>query len=225
MLAKIIRMDWILSRRHILLNSGLFCLYALYMVYRMESPKLFSMFAAIMASFGSFVVLTREDRFKAAATTVSLPVDRRQVVFARYFLGWGIGFGTLLLTFGLAILLKTIGAVEFPPFTAGHFALAVAVVGIIVALLFPFVVRFGWTGLVLFLVSLQVLGAVFLLAAGYGGLHISLRAFPTAIGSWSVKMQQTLGWPLFFIGLILGLAFLSALSVLASVILFRKREF
>jgi hypothetical protein len=98
-------------------------------------------------------------------------------------------------------------------------------IGLILAFLFPFTMRFGFAGLIGFLVFTQVLGIVAFLGAVFIGGHEGLRK---VIGGTlgAVKSLQEplgpLGYGLFLVAVVVAL---NAASFLLSCWVYRRREF
>ncbi len=163
---KIMRQDLIFNRNNLLLILAIMTGFFIYFSYRGEdlSPRAYFLLAAFYVGASTGVTLVaREDKHKTAALTCSLPVRRSAIVAARFVLTWAIMLLTLAYVSALTALL---------PFSRVDLASAVNVKFILVGLLIlsvafslmlPFTIRFGVTGVILFLVACQVLGILVLL--------------------------------------------------------------
>jgi ABC-type transport system involved in multi-copper enzyme maturation permease subunit len=121
-------------------------------------------------------LVAREDKFRSATLTCSLPVTRDQVVASRFVGGWILSLGG-----SLAILAACYGSallsLGHPVGSWGGALLVVLVtIGLVLAGLLPFTMRFGFVGLMGFLVVTQVLGILAFLSAALFGSHGWLRS-------------------------------------------------
>jgi len=226
MLRELMIRDLVLSRRTLLVNAACFAAFLVYMALRGGGPRPYTFFASLMMLFLPVTIFTREDLARSAAATCVLPVSRDEVVRARFLLSW-----LLMATgVGLALALGTVlpgsrvgGGILFAP---THVAFALATVGLASSLLLPFVIRFGFMGIIVFLVSTQGLGIVFMLLAMSGSrstvfsLRHSIAWVRTALGA----ARAYAGSPLYYAGLVAVVAAVSWASYRASVALFRHRE-
>ncbi len=129
---------------------------------RANSPGAVSFFGAFLYAIIPLLIFTREDKFKAAPFNLSLPVTRREFLKARYVLGWMV---MLALYVGTSLLTIAIPGTKVGPsaiFQAKTVLLVLFFMTVFFGLLMPLVVAFGWTGMIVFLVFIQVLGIVFI---------------------------------------------------------------
>jgi hypothetical protein len=226
MLRELIVRDLVLSRRALVGNGVVFLAFLAYQALGDGGPRPYTFFASLMMLFLPVTVLTREDLAKAAGATCTLPVGRDEVVRARYAMAW------LLMAAGVAVA-QTIGTV-LPGsnvgggvlFAPGQLLLALATVGLASALLLPFVIRFGFMGVIVFLVSAQGLGIVVMLLA-MSGSHApgrSLGGVIAAVRAWLTAAKAAAGAPLFAAGVVAVVAAVTAASYLASAAMFRRKE-
>ena len=98
---KILRLEFLFSRRQVLIVLAIFSAYFAYMAGRIESPRFFIVMTSLMVGISMpFVILGREDKFKTAALVCSLPVRRSTIVLGKYAATWiaiGVGMGYALL--------------------------------------------------------------------------------------------------------------------------------
>jgi hypothetical protein len=147
------------------------------------------------------------------------------VVASRFAGGWLIA-----LSGGLAIVAAIYGA-----FRAGlgnpvgdwgqALLVGFVTIGLILAVLFPFTLRFGFAGLIGFLVFTQVLGIVAFLGAVFIGGHEALRkVIGGTIGAVQSPQEPLgpLGYDLLLVAVVLAL---NAASFLLSRWIYRRREF
>jgi ABC-type transport system involved in multi-copper enzyme maturation permease subunit len=177
-------MDLIFNRRMLGWNYAFYLL--LLPVYaslvRDVPPAAYAGFAALICSMVPLTLVAREDKFRTAALTCSLPVTRDAIVSARH---WGGGLVALV---AIAVILAAGYLVPQTGFAARGVGIgrpllvAFVVVGLVQAGLLPFTIRFGLAGLMVFLVGAQVLGMVAFLGALLLGLDV-LRGVIGAVGA------------------------------------------
>ncbi len=195
MLRDVLRFDLVLNAKALLLNGLIFSVFLVFMAHNGEIPiGEYAVVGALMFSFSNLTVLTREDRFKTAILLCSLPVKRRTIVLGRYVLAAlsglvGIAYASLLTLLPTAQVL-----------TEGTSVLSVvgpATVAIVLgnSLLMPFTIRFGFIGVMVFLVAGQVLGiAVLAIWRRVQGAAELKDVIARGIGSVRDLQQSTDPW-------------------------------
>ena len=188
-----------------------------------NNPVVVSIFGAFLYSIIPLLIFTREDKFKATAFNLSLPVTRREFLSSRYLLGWLL---MLALYAGTSWLTVSIPGTKLGPsavFQVKTILVVLAFMAILFAALMPLVVAFGWTGLIAFLVIFQVLGIVMMVLATAG--RTGLKAFIGGVGKAVSVAQSALG-PAGFAAVLVVLIFLLNFgSFKASLFLFNRKEF
>ena len=224
MLRNLVRKDLILSRNAFLWTGGPFLVYFAVMASEPQVPlREFLILSAILCALMPVSVFGREDKFKAAPLTYSLPVTRRATVQARYALAGGCG----LLGTACALILGVL-------WPWGHFAasdvlnlgtilFALTAVVAITALLLPCVFRYGLFGLIWFLVGLQVLGIGAMLATTVLGRD-AVRPVVRGLGRIAAGLHTRLGDPAIAVVVVLALGVLAAVSMRVSVFLSERRD-
>lgn len=225
---KLLRKDWLLNRRALLLAYLVWS--ALWLgLPLMEYGEEFSLgawtgFVSVACAFLPIVVVGREDKFRAAALACSLPVTRRDIVKARYLGGWLLAIAAAAVALGAMLLLSSAAGWPFgrPPLAIP--IVIVVVIGLVLGATMPFVLRFGLVGLIGFLVALQLLGIVVLLASAIfdsNGVSSLVRGFATAVsGSY-----RALGAATFYAAALAAIAVLNFASYRLSVFVYGSREF
>lgn len=230
MLPRLLLREWILTRRALLVIVGLYLAFQAYFVCRVSSPRQYLVFASVYAAMLTLTLFLREDKFHAAAWSCSMPFSRLDLVRARYFAAW-------IFTAGLAALALLLAGIL--PFSAVHVSAvfnpatllqAFAAVTIILALMLPFAIRFGILGVMIFLVGIQMLGAVVLLVAvnTRGDSRPSrslLSGGIEAITDGLVALRDLLSPAGFYAAAVLILVLANWLGYRLAVALFRRREF
>jgi hypothetical protein len=150
------------------------------------------------------------------------------VVRGRYVTAWALAAGLFVTALALATLVpgsKVPPAVFLDP---DRLLLAATVITFIIALLLPFTIRFGFIGVMLVAVALQIAAAVLFVVAKLtgrqdsveGGIGAAFRALAAGVAA----LRATLSVPVFQLGLVLTLVVVNWLSYRFSVALFRRRD-
>lgn len=210
--------------KNFILGFGAACIaYLGFFSSQANNPGVVSVFGAFLYSIVPLIIFTREDKFKAAAFNLSLPVTRREFLLARYLSGWLL---MLALYAGTCLLTIFIPGTRLGPsavFQVKTILTVLAFMAILFAALMPLVVAFGWTGLIVFLVVFQVLGVVFVLLLT--AFRPGLAAITGGIGKAVSAAQSALGQAGFAAALIVFLFLFNLASFKASSLLFNRKEF
>jgi hypothetical protein len=222
----LIRKDLILDRRVAGLNFAMYMIMGPVFVSLMsEAPVwLIAVWAGIVGAMIPLSLVSREDKFRSAPLTCSLPVTRDDVVASRFVGGW-----LLSLAGGLAVLVScwavTLAGLGHPK---GGWDQAVLpgfiTLGLLLAGLQPFTMRFGFAGLIGFLVATQVLGIVAFLAAALFGAHGVLRVVFGGIAGAVRSLQEPLGALGYALFLVASIVLLNVTSFFISRRVYRRRE-
>jgi hypothetical protein len=207
-----------------ILGFGAACIvYMGFFSSRANNPGVVSVFGAFLYSIVPLIIFTREDKFKAAAFNLSLPVTRKELLATRYLSGWLL---MLALYAGTSLLTISIPGTKLGPsavFQVKTILVVLAFMAILFAALMPLVVAFGWTGLIVFLVVFQVLGIVLMLMIT--AFRPGLTAITGGIGRAVSAAQSGLGPAGFAVALIALLLLLNLVSFKGSAFLFNRKEF
>jgi hypothetical protein len=223
---KILRLEFLFCRRQVLLVILIFSAYFAYMAGRITSPRLFIVMTSLMVGLSMpFVILGREDKFKTAALVCSLPVRRSTVVLGKYAATWiAIGLGlvyALLLTSVLPF--SKIAVIEV--LNLKTILVSVFLISLVFAVILPFTLRFGLTGVIILLVGTQLLGIVALaLASLVRAPNNPLRMFLRAVGGGLRALlyhEPTAG---FLLALLAAVLVINALSMLVGWALYARRD-
>lgn len=188
---KLILKDFRLHRKFVV-GYGIACAVYLAIFHsRVNSPGAVSFFGAFLYAMIPLLIFTREDKFKAAPFNLSLPVTRKEFLQARYVLGWMM---MLALYAGTSLLAIAIPGTKVGPsaiFQAKTVLLVLFLMTVFFGLLMSLVVAYGWTGMMVFLVFIQVLGIVFLFLANL--FRPAVGAAIRAIGGFLESVRSGLG--------------------------------
>jgi hypothetical protein len=228
MLRRLLLREWILHGRALATIVAIFAAFQVYFVLNADKPRLWLVFTSVYVSFLTVVPFTRDDKFRSVAWSCTLPVSRSDLVRARYAGAWILVAAAFLVAFALAALLpgsKLSGALPADP---EALLLSGVVVSLMLALLLPFTIRFGFLGLVIGLAALQILAAALFVASKTtgrqdqveGGVGAVFRPLIDGI----VAARESLGPPGFFLAALLSLVLLNWAGYRFALALFRRRE-
>jgi len=226
---KLLRKDLILNGRVLGWTYGLWSVLWLGLpVLRPGGDAAFDAGAGMVSlacAFLPVMMIMREDKFKAGALACSLPVRRDSIVASRYVGGWIVGLaGAAVAAIAMGVL-SAAGLTDLTSPTLWLPVVVIAVVGIVLAVLLPFALRFGITGVLGFLIVSQLLGIVLLLASamfgGVGGLRTVIRGVAGAVG-WA---RGTLGPAGFSMAVVAAVIAANLASYRLSVWIYRRRDF
>src|SRR5512136_771667 len=111
---------------------------------------------SVMSVFLPVTVIVREGKFHAAALTCSLPVTREEIVRARYGLSIGLGLCLMAVAIAVGLLCPWSRLAAAKLVAPQALLLALTMIVLEVALLLPLLLRFGWIGIIVLLIALQV---------------------------------------------------------------------
>ena len=180
---KILRLEYLFNRKQVLIVLAIFSAYFAYMTSRIDSPRVYIIMTSLMVGLSMpFTILGREAKFKTTALVCSLPVRRATVVLGKFASTWiasGLGLGYALLFTAISPFSKFAVAEIL---TARTLLVSLLLISLAFAVILPFTLRFGLTGVIILLVGAQLLGVVALvLAQLVGGLSNPIRVVIRAI--------------------------------------------
>jgi hypothetical protein len=153
----------------------------------------------------------------------SLPVTRRAIVSAKYVGGWVVALAAAGVAVAAMLMLSgSVQSVAWPLSLLG--AVVVGVIGLVLALMLPFTLRFGIAGVFIVLVSLQVLGIIVLLTVSMLGGSPVRGAFG-AVAPAVIAARTRLGDHGFAVFAVAAVALLNIASWRLSVLVYGRREF
>lgn len=223
---KILRLEFLFSRRQVLIVLLIFSGYFAYMAGRIDSPRLFIVMTSLMVGLSMpFVILGREDKFKTAALVCSLPVRRSTVVLGKFATTWiAIGLG-LVYALALSAVLPFSKVAVAEVLNLKTILVSVFLISLVFAVILPFTLRFGLTGIIILLVSTQLLGIVAMVMAMLvrvpnNPLRIFLRALKKGLQTLFYH-EATAG---FLLALLAAVLAINALSMLVGWALYARRD-
>ena len=221
----LVRMEYLFNRRYFLTILVILVVHSVWMAFLLPSPLVFVFAAAMIVGFSMPIGPCREDKFKTSSLVCSLPVRRPDIVFAKYALTWLTSLaGFLVIALLIAVYpFSKIGGGQI--LTLRAFFVFAAFLSLIIAVILPYTIRFGITGLMIMLVSFQFLGVIMLLFAQILGrernlLRTAIEAFIKAL-RFVVYHEATPGY---FLLLAIIILVLNTGSLILSRIFYLRRE-
>jgi len=216
--------DLILNKKFILLIGIPYSVYIGWLGSKVVSTREYMVVGAFILSIVPILCYARDDKFKGAVLSASLPVTRRDIVLSRYATSW-----LLMIVF---YLLSTAVALVFPEskLTLGNvlnikmILIFMLFLTVFISLLLPLLTKFGMVGMFVFIIGLQVLGIVGLWLASAKITIVNLKSLIPGIGSlfaWVNSHLGAVGYLAFLFGLVLLLNFI---SFKCSEFIFKRKE-
>ena len=198
-----------------------------FMIVTMPTEKVYG-FHLVLTTFMVAVipvtVIAREDKLKAQAFGCSLPVNRGRIVTARYLMAWMVSILSLAWIWLLYLILPGSKVDLQMILSPKNLIPTLLLLALLLSMLLPFVIRFGATGLVLFLLFMQVLGAVALFIGAVAAEGLGPREILTATAHTIARVRAATGEP-GFVAVLIGLVIaMNGMSYLVSRLLFLRKE-
>ena len=229
MLRELLYRDWLLNRRMLLISYAMFLAFQAFTVKMIPSARMWMIFACIYSTFIAVTTFLREDRFQSLAWTCSLPIDRRELVRARFLEAWVLVLVTMAAALLCAALLPYSQVDPLAALQPANLLLGLLVVTVVVAIMLPFTIRLGFMGMFVFLIGMQVLGVVAFVGAKMfrGVFKTAVSPIALVVGAlhdFVIAARFHLGEAGFFVAALAVLMLVNYLGYLASCWLFARRE-
>ncbi len=222
---KLIRKELLWNWLNIAIFGGMIAAYAAYAPLRKLSPGFLMVSVGLLSAFTPVSFQAREDRFKGAALNCSLPASRSQIVFARYLTGWLLMIAGMILTFFVLLIVPGGRPMLLSFLSPKSLVLWAFFVSLVLSLFYPFTMRFGFMGVMILLVSLQLLGILlfFLGQISRAGTNPP-RAFIIAVSGLVRSLKTGLGATGFLIFGVFLILMMNILSLFISSYLFARKD-
>jgi len=233
-MTELIRRDWIplrrdliLHRRTLLLVLLIYAVYQAWFVREVNNPTPWLVFNCIYLAFITVVPLTVDEKTGTLPWLCTLPLTRVDLVRGRYVTAWAMVAGMYTVSLGLAAFVPGSDISPVWMLKADSLLLAAGITTFIVAMLLPFTIRFGFMGVLLTLIVVQVFGGVMFVVVKItgGGVGGGIASAFAGLRHGIVALRETLSVPVFQLALLALLVLVNWASYRASVALFRRREF
>ncbi len=226
-MSKLIRMEFIFNRKQVFIILAIFSAYFAYMVTRFSSPRFFLIVTSLMVGLAiPIAIVGREDKFKTASLVCSLPVRRAEIVLAKYAAIW------IMIGISLAYSLFLVAVFPFAKVSVSgilnlkSLLISLALISLFFCFVLPFTIRFGFAGIIIFLLSTQVFGIVMLLLGQFMGPKLNLfRVILRGLEKGVRAILNHPGSPDFLLLLVAAILLLNAFSFALSRWLHARREF
>ncbi len=216
--------DLLLNRGMLLINLAIFmATFGLLTGMGVSSARVAAVFAGLMVGMLPVTVVTREDKVHAMTLACSLPVTRRTIVKARYFLGLFMAVVAGLLLLAVTGLVPSSGVALSEALRPGILMLALSVAAIMIAVMLPLTFRYGAVGVFVLLAASQVLGVILLTIAQFTGSNADLHIAGAMVRAVR-RVAEALGPAGFYPVLVATLAMLLWLSYRASAFVFERKD-
>jgi len=179
----------------------------------------------IIVAFIPISFQAREDRFKGAAFSCSLPTSRNRLILARYVTGWLLMIAGLLLTFSIMLIVPGGRLTLVSLLSLKSLIPWIFIMSVVLSLILPFTMRFGFIGVLVFLVSVQLLGILMLFVGQiFRGKTNVLRALINMISGLVRSLRTGLGATGFLIFGVFLILMMNVLSLFISRYLFARKD-
>jgi ABC-type transport system involved in multi-copper enzyme maturation permease subunit len=224
----LLRRDFILHRYAILPAALIFTGFEGYFISVIDHPKLWLVFTCVYMAFLTVVPISREDKYRTLAWSCSLPVSRADVVRSRFLTSWALVAVLSIVALGLAVLLPTSKVSAAMLLNSDSLLLLACVTTTVLALLLPFTIRFGFMGVLMMLVIVQILGAAtFVVAKTLGGMDTvegGVASVFRGLGDGFAWLRMTLTAPAYHLVLLCTLILVNWVSYRFALSQFRRRD-
>jgi hypothetical protein len=226
---KLIRKELIFNRNNLLIILAIMTAFLMFIYYyqvKNFSPRALLLFSAFYIGATLCITLeAREDRFKMAPLTCSLPYNRKTIVAARFALTWLLMLAGLIYSLALSAVLPFCKANLGQALNLKTILISLLLLTLIFALMLPLTIRFGIMGVILFLVFTQLLGVVSLLVgmflkSGRASFFLPLKAAFRGLRYLTGPQSTTADFILVGAAIIL----LNAASLVISQALYARRD-
>ena len=225
MISHILRSEFILNKKVLLMF--LVMVVALAVIYPLlldASPKVVLGASAVYLSFFPASALARQSKFKADVVICSLPVTRNKLVIGKYLFTALLFCGGLVLISCILLALPGRQYALADVLSANRVVNFLFAVGAASALLIPLILRFGFTGILIFVLGLNVL-TVILFVLTYlkligNLLDFFFRGLPAAVAS----LRNAMGAPWYHLLVLLATCLLWGASMVISQKIYARKE-
>lgn len=224
---KHIRRELIFNQTQLYIFAGYTLIFWVWIVWQDISPKVSLVFLSfVLPLFCAASTQAREEKFKAWTLNCSLPTTRNTLILARLITSWSLMMAALIVGILYSAVFQKNHSILHQFIQLKYILIFLLFSSLFLAFLFPFVIRFGLSGVLIGLVAFQVFGIIALvLTRASGSKDNFLRTMIDSIISF---MKFLLNHPFTFfyiIVLIFSVAALNILTLKFSQFLFARRDF
>jgi ABC-type transport system involved in multi-copper enzyme maturation permease subunit len=222
--------DWVLNRPALMPALLVYAVFQLAFVpITAEVPLLPLVAGCFWVCVLTMVAFAREHQSRAIAWACTLPVERAELIKARYLASWVLVAGALLLVFVVSVLVPGSPAFLAPNINLDTPLAAAAVMTVFIALVFPPVARFGPKGAAFLLIGLNVLLPLVFVVSKVTGTQDNVEEVvigaALTLAARVGQVKAAMPTPVFYAAVFVLLLFLNWFSYRVAAALFRGREF
>ncbi|MBD3413828.1 MAG: hypothetical protein GF421_05280 [Candidatus Aminicenantes bacterium] len=224
---KHIRKELIFNKTNLYIFAGYILVFWVWIILQDFSPR-FSLvlFSFVLPLFCASSFPAREEKFKAWTLNCSLPTNRNTIILARLITSWSLMIAALIFGILISAAFQKNHAIFHLIIQLKYIFIFFLFSSLFLAFLFPFVIRFGISGVMIGLVLLQFLGIITLVLTRAAGSKDNI--FRSMIHSVINAIKFLLNQPstiTYLLGLIISVAVINAVTLKSSQFLFARRDF
>lgn len=223
MLRNLLHKDLVMNARHFW-GFLPFFLWIAYAVGEADVLEMITVIAAFAGTLTATTVVAREDKFHATALLYSLPVRRSSVVLSRFVVALVAGVASFLIAALMAAVLPWSPHAVSRVFDPRTLLFMLALVGVTISVMMPFVMRFGLIGVMVFMLVLQFAGVAAFALTLWFGRQSGVRPVIKAIEQTLVALHRGLATPVVILETSLVVAVGLWLSYRLSVVMAEQRD-
>lgn len=222
---KLVRLELLLNRKALATALLMLSVFFVYAASRTFSPRQYiGLISLVMGLAVPITFQGREDRFRTSVLLCSLPARRSDIVLAKYAVTWvAIAFG---LVYALALAALPFSKIPLKEvLNLKGFLLLLFFVSLFFACQLPLTTRFGFKGIMIGLVGLQLLGVLaMILIQLFGGDRNPLRPVFLAVENFFRFIMRQPATPAYLLLLGASAIALNAGSFLVARALYARRD-
>jgi len=221
----IIRSEYLLSGKLIAVYIAMVVLVSV--IYPMLVPEI-GMTYALITVYLAFIpagFLGRQSKFRADSAVCSLPISRSQIVIGKYL------FSYALIGVEFVVFLLILAVLPFTSFTAAEvfdptrMVNAVFAITLVCAFLMPLIMRYGFAGIMVFLLVVNVLTVALFALTAVGAINNVLEFLFEGIPGYLRDVRARFGAPGYHLAMLAVSAVAICLSALVSIGVYARRDF
>lgn len=223
---KLIRKELILNKKLLIINFLIITLYFIWASTQVDSYRAYLVMVCLLVSLAiPMSCIAREEKFKTGILTCSLPFRRSTIVASKYATSW------ILMAVGWVYAVLVSAVNPFSAFDAGsiftlkYMLLSLFFLSIFFVFFLPFVIRFGVTGIIIFLVLSQLLALLAMVIISIMGKKGNI--FNSVLQGMEQAIRYILnheGTVVFYLIVLASVFLLNFLSIKAAQVLYSRKE-
>ena len=225
MVAKIIRSEFILNRNTLLVFLAEIVAFVIIYIILMSSETAVLALATIFIGVLPASVLSRQSKFKADNMICSLPVTRNRFILGKYSFVGILTLGFLCIVYIIVALMPHEGFSTREILQPDKIANTLFAIALVAGVLLPLVIRFGFTGLLILFLGLNLITVVIFALTYLKLINNALDFIFSSIPSAFSTLKAALGTPYYHLVFIGAAVIIGFASLKISQLIYRRREF